>query len=290
MKTMVFIIIAGISALLLVSAACTKPGNDNSDLNMSYDSSGVKLEGRLLAHWQYDEFDTIARDKSGNGFNGVIHGDPVHYEGFSQGFNFDGKDDYLSIPGNQDPPPEEISSLETGSVSLWFNVDSIPLVDGIMPIFFFGSSDNCLNMFDASNQGIIIEVGHSPVHRQSKRLYFTLFMNGCSLPSLCYDTDFDLDEGSWYHFVAVVGDNYNTGYLNGRELKGRHYNFGNPSTSEFFADAPAKEALYIGKGYWDQRTVYFKGQIDDIRIYDKDLNDDEVRYLFSKRAPGSESL
>ncbi len=287
---MILIVIAGISALLLISASCTKPGNDNDDLSLAYDSGRVVLEGHLLAHWLYNELDTIAGDKSGNGFNGLIHGSPAHYEGFSPGFNFDGKDDYLSIPGDQSPPPAEISNLETGSISVWFKVDSIPLVDGIMPIFFFGSRDNCLNMFDASNQGLIIEVGHSPVHRRSKRLYFTLFMNGCSLPSLCYDTDFNLDEGSWYHFVAVVGENYNTGYLNGQELHRRHYNFGNPSTSEFFADAPAKEALYIGKGYWDQRTVFFKGQIDDIRIYDKDLNSDEVSYLFSQRASGPDKL
>lgn len=270
--------------ILLGPVSCTKNNQDPGD---SINLDKVNLNDHLVAHWLYNETETIAKDNSENKFNGKIFGSPEKYRGFTTAYNFDGKNDFIAVPDTNNAPPQQISSLTKGSISIWFKVDSIPVVDGIMPVFYYGSSDNCLNMFDASNQGLIIEVGHSPVHLGSKRLYFTLFMNGCTLPSLCFDTDFFLDENSWYHFVAVVGDNYNTGYLNGKELTGRHYNFGNDSTSEFFSDATAHEALYLGKGYWDTRTVFFKGQIDDVRIYNKDINRDEVKYLFSKRSAGT---
>lgn len=274
---------------MLISVSCIKPDQDNKNRNNAGNNlSDVNLDGHLIASWLFNGHNTVARDNSGNDLNGTIYGNPVKNESFTSSFTFDGKDDYISIPDKDSPPPEIISKLDKGSISLWFKVDSIPKDDGIMPIFYYGSRDNCLNMFDASNQGLVIEVGHSPVHYQSSRLYFTLFMKGCRLPTLCYDSNFNLEERIWYHFVAVVGEDYNTGYFNGKEMTKRYYNFGYPTSSDFFADSKAHEALYIGKGYWNQRTVFFKGQINDIRIYDKDINSAEARFLFNQGTFGPE--
>jgi hypothetical protein len=71
------------------------------------------------------------------------------------------------------------------------------------------------------------ELGHSPVHPASEFLYFTIWKNGCTVPSFCYDSNSEIPTGVWHHFVAVVGEDYNTGYLNGEEMTNRWYNFGN---------------------------------------------------------------
>ncbi len=84
----------------------------------------------------------------------------------------------------------------------------------------------------------------------------------------------------WHHYVAVVGDNFNTGYFDGVEMTGRRYNFGNSSDSQFFADAIAHEKMWLGKGHWDNTTQYFDGTIDELRIYDKALTSDEVLDLY----------
>jgi len=189
---------------------------------------------------------------------------------------------YISVQSGMNSPLSEMTYLGDGAISVWFKCKRIPTDFGIAPIFYYGSSDPCLNMFDASNQGLIIELGHSPVHRGSRRLYFTIFANGCTYPSLCFDSGIPLEEDAWYHFVAVVGPSFNTGYLNGEEMLSRHYNFGDAHYSQFFADAQSHETMWIGKGYWDGRLMEFEGQIEDVRVYPKPLGPQDARTLFSQ--------
>ena len=40
-----------------------------------------------------------------------------------------------------------------------------------------------------------------------------------------------------------VGDNFNTGYLDGVEMTGRRYSFGGPSYSQFFEDAVVHQKM-----------------------------------------------
>jgi hypothetical protein len=240
-----------------------------------------------IAHWKFDETSgNTAYDSSGNGYHGTVYGAQWTNGRVGGALKFDGDNDYVQITGNSDQFHENLQTVGKGSISLWFKCDYIPDVHGIAPMFYYGSLDPCNNMFDASNQGLIIELGHSPIHPGSKRLYFTIFADGCDYPSFCYDSWIPLHEGEWYHFVAVVGADYNTGYLNGVEMDDRHYNFGNSGYSQFFEDAVAHETSWIGKGYWDAKNtedpkVFFDGIIDDVRIYDEPLTSEEVEDLYS---------
>lgn len=189
----------------------------------------------------------------------------------------------MQIPDYFSVPPSHLASLGEGAISVWFKCDGMPADYEIMPIFYYGAYDPCLNMPDAANQGLIIEVGHSPIHPESKRIYFTIFANGCIFPSFCFDSSEAVTEGEWHHFVAVVGENYNTGYLDGQEMVNRNYNFGNSSYSQFFADVIKHEALWIGRGYWQGNAAFFDGAIDDIRVYNKPLSAQEVQGLYDNQ-------
>jgi hypothetical protein len=83
----------------------------------------------------------------------------------------------------------------------------------------------------------------------------------------------------------VVGSDFNTGYLNGELMFDRHYNFGNSSTTEFFADALAHETLWIGKGHWDNNDMFFDGAIDEVKIFDHALNQQEINTLYAEGNP-----
>ena len=207
--------------------------------------------------------------------------DPIASVGDLQNSQVD-LEDYIAVQGSMSSPVAGMASLGQGAISVWFQCKRIPTEDGIAPIFYYGSNNPCTNMFDAANQGLIIELGHSPVHRGSKRLYFTVFANGCTYPSLCFDSRMPLEENVWYHFVAVVGASFNTGYRKGEELAPRHYNFGNANDSQFFSAARDHTAMWVGQGYWDARLMRFEGQIQDVRIYREPLGSQDVRTLYSQ--------
>ncbi|NIO49611.1 MAG: hypothetical protein GTN73_09295 [Candidatus Aminicenantes bacterium] len=238
----------------------------------------------LLANWTFDEGNgNIIGDFSSYDKSGTVYGASWTKGAVNGALDFDGEDDYVQIPDYFSLPPSHLTSLGEGSISIWFKCDSIPTDYGIMPIFYYGAYDPCLNIPDAANQGLIIEVGHSPIHPESKRIYFTIFAEGCTFPSCCFDSSEDITEREWHHFVAVVGENYNTGYLDGQELINRNYNFGNSSYSQFFADVIKHETLWIGRGYWQGNTVFFDGTIDDIRVYNKPLSVQEVKELYNNQ-------
>lgn len=244
-------------------------------------SLAANSQDGLVAHWSFDEIsgDTII-DHSQYGNHGTNYGAESVQGIKGNALSFDGVDDYVRIPENWEAPPEVFADLGKGAISVWFKADHIPTDYGIAPILFYGAEEQC-DFFDAANQGLIIELGHSPIHYGSERLYFTIWKNGCTYPSFCYDSRDPVSTGEWHHFVAVVGEDYNTGYLDGVEMTDRRYNFGNEFFSQFFEDAVKHEKLWLGRGYWDRTTQYFEGAIDELRIYDKPLNTSEVLELYN---------
>ena len=270
---------AALLLVLFVVQACT-PENDPPPPKI------ISLSGHLVAHWSFDsDVGNEVMDMIDNNYPGTLHGTEKVNGPVQKAYNFDGLNDFIEINVDTLNPEHKLHLLDKGSISLWFNCDTIPQVDGIAPIFYYGSSDSCAEMPDAANQGIVIEIGHSPIHQGSKRLYFTVFADGCNYPPLCFDTNFPIEQDQWYHLVIVIGDNTNNGYINGFELIDRNYNFGNSSMSLFFSDAVKHDKIMIGRGFWDAKEVFFDGIIDDIRIYNKDITHEEVNYLFNLREP-----
>lgn len=238
-----------------------------------------------VAHWS---FDTLINDRfidhvSGE-LAGTAYGADLVSGAVGNALFFDGVFDYARVPADNQAPPAFLSKLSQGSVSLWFKVLEIPMSYGIRPIFYYGNEVAC-DFIDAANEGFIFEVGHSPIHYSSRRLYFTTWTNGCTFPTFCYDSWNPIDEGVWYHYVAIVGPNYNTGYLNGDLMIDRKYNFGDQNSHEFFAHARSREALWIGKGHWDTNDMYFKGSIDEIKIFDYPLSAAQVDSLYHEGVP-----
>lgn len=242
---------------------------------------GIAQTG-LVGHWSFDHSTTdIIKDETSFEHNGITNGAAkiAGVKGKALYFNGDGA--FAKIRGNGQNTPEVISELGEGSISLWFKAEYIPTEYGIAPIFYYGSTEKC-DFFDAANEGLIIEIGHSPIYEGNESLFFTIWKNGCTYPSFCYDSNQAIEIGKWYHFVAVVGENYNTGYLNGKEMTNRFYNFGDETYSQFFEDALAHEEMWLGKGHWDGTTQYFEGAIDELKIFNKALNDGEVKQLFNE--------
>jgi len=256
--------------------------------------SPPSIEEGLVGHWSFDQPQDKVIDRSTFQAHAEIKGNPKIIDGIvgKGALRLDGRNDYLEILQNR-KPPSHIQQLKTGSISLWFKAHDIPVGESISPILYYGNKNGCPDMFDASNEGLIIELAHGRVYPNAKGIFYTVFSNRCDYPSLCYDSHSDphlrhqkgiIEEDRWYHFVVVVGKNFNTGYLNGKEISFRHYNFNTPRASQFFADAISHERFWLGKGHWDHaQKTFFDGALDDVRIYNRPLNKNEVQKLYARK-------
>lgn len=252
------------------------------------------IDDFLVGHWAFEAKENLGLDSSTFSTDGIVRGNPKKAEGIigDGSLNLDGKGDYLEITKNGEIP-KHFQNLEFGSISIWFKARTIPKETSISPLFHYGNSNGCKNLKDASNEGLVIEIAHGKFSEKASGVYFTVYDKSCELPALCFDSHSDahledvkglIRENEWYHFVAIVGENYNTGFLNGEEIDFRNYNFSNAQASLFFANLISHEKMWIGKAFWDYaQETYFDGLIDDVRIYSVPLNEKEVKLLYSMK-------
>ncbi len=262
-------------------------------LFISSSTSSIADEA-LVGHWTFDDEVNMAFDNSRFESNAALKGNARQAIGvIGNGcLELDGKDDYLEIL-KSGKTPSQFHNLKQGSISIWFKARSIPKETSISPLLHYGNAKGCENMRDASNEGLVIEVAHGKIREESQGVYFTVYNNACELPTVCFDSHSEphledtkgiINQNKWYHFVVVVGKDYNTGYLNGEEITYRHYNFSDANASQFFGSSLSHDSMWFGKGFWDfGKETYFDGFIDDIRIYNIPLGEKQVTNLYDMR-------
>ena len=140
-------------------------------------------EPNIVAHWSLDG---NAKDKSSYQSHGKIYGDPQEVDGIIKGkaMDFNGND-YIEISVDGKNPPQ-LKELSVGSISLWFKARNWDKQTTILPILYYGRNDMCQEAFDATNGGMIIEVGHGGIF-PSQNLFFTLYDEPCEYPTMCSD-------------------------------------------------------------------------------------------------------
>lgn len=234
-----------------------------------------KRDKDIVAWWDFEKTPSgLVRNCVPGGQHGVNHG--AKWTGGA--LEFDGEDDCVSIGQYR-----KLASLATGSISVWFKIYSVRIGECVQPVFYFGDPDG-----GADNSSLIIELGHFWPDRKTTALYFTIFGVPGQKPTFCFDSNVDLELDTWYHFVAVVGEGFNTGYLNGVEMTDRNYNFGGPNDTVFFDDVVHLGTCTIGKGWFANfdNPCYFDGKIGDVRIYRRALNGDEVAEIYDEVRDG----
>ncbi len=238
-------------------------------------SPQIPYAGAVVAAWTFEEGkgDRI-RDVGPHGMDAVMR-DGAWTQGVrGTGVEFDGLGGHVAL---QSGTPSELSSLEEGTISLWFRFDDVPGTDTIHPLFYVGDG-----LGGPGNSELIIEVGHFGSKTQ---IYFTVVTNNEVIPQ-CFNSFEKLVPGELYHFAAVVdqlpGPNpnrgTNTGYLNGRELDPRHYRFGGKNMAHFLDDVVDPKETWFGRGYLSQvaEPQELDGLVDEVIVWDRPLTQAEV--------------
>mgnify|MGYP000710304452 FL=1 len=267
----------GAAALLALALSCA-PGTPSDQEALTAVPPGA-LGGPLhdpaglVAHWAFDEGSgTTIHDSSLSGIDLSLFGAKWVQGRVGGALAFDGGGDVAGLPGGV---PAALTDLDVGTVSLWFRFESIPGTNQIHPILHLGAGSGA-----PLQSAFVVEVGH---FETGTDLYFTILDRKGHL-ALCFDSGFDLSPAKWYHFAAVVGPDFNTGYLDGVELVDREYNAGDASTSKFVVDVVSPDVLWLGRGFLGKVTgpQEHHGAIDEVRFHSRPLTAAEVGELYAE--------
>ncbi len=216
----------------------------------------------LQAQYNLDEgMGTIAGDSSGNGNHGRINGGAKWTTGrYGGGLRFDGTNDYVSIPR---------SDHDEVSVCAWFKKNGN---DKARNDAVFGGYRNNSNVQLREGFDVRFASG-SP-----NTLDFVLMTQdgGGNRTQRVTRSNLGNSVGSWYHVTGTY--NKTTGkqrlYVNGQLVSTQTHPAGNTIV-------PLTKYPDIRIGYSRVNAGYFKGVIDDARIYNRALTDQEVLGVYT---------
>jgi len=232
-------------------------------------SAWADLSDGLVASYP---FSGNANDASGNGHDGTVYGAMLTTDRFgnaNSAFNFDGIDDYVSIPY------AAAFQLPVFTFAAWIS-PSIDLSSKTSAIVSRGED------FVSDEAAFLLGVAEesSPLVNGAYLMYED---NGDD--EHFFGTDYYPPAGSWTHVAATRLSNGQLNiYVNGNLLS--HWHSTSAPTTNCFQD------LVIG-AYWGSPTPYdqklkafFPGSIDEVRIYNRALSAEEIEELASDPVPG----
>ena len=205
----------------------------------------------LVGYYSFDYCD--ARDESGYNSDGILHGNPECWCGVKDdGLLLDGRDDYIEFEGIIN------RYFKTSDFTVSFYIR--PTGQSPFKTSLLSKKDSCgmYPQMDFVYDGVFNKVEVEV--RENEFLYY---------PGLSTS----LDSMQWKHIVLVRKGTEAFTYINGtlrqKSRKCRGVDISNDANLKF-GDGPC-----IGSG-----LRRFKGVVDEIKIFDKALSDEEVLHLY----------
>jgi len=205
----------------------------------------------LVGWWTLDEGSGLnVLDRSGYGNHGVLRGEPQWVIGYDGGaLEFDGVDDFVQVP--HDP----ILTVDNEvTVMAWINTSRHegPPGQGYQGIVAKGNSTRSYSFYTQS----------------AGTLHFSTTSEGAYVGSSS-STQVPLNE--WVHVAAQVLDGGHVYYINGE-------NAGTGGGGITLPGAADGDPVVIGRTQ-EGATRSFLGLIDDVRIYNRALTQDEIKQI-----------
>jgi len=212
------------------------------------------LDEGLVAYYSFNECD--ARDDTGNGSNGMLFGSPGCVCGVDDdALWLDGTNDFIEFHGKVN----RYFTTSDFTISFYFK----PAKYSVFRQSLLSKRVECdeYGMFD-----FLLDVNSKEV---STAVYES--------PDIYYrDISPDLDGTDWLHFALVREGRFARTYINGllrREAtRCSGVDISNDAVLSF-ADSPC-----LNNG----RTVRFKGALDELRVYDRALTEQEIGQLYAR--------
>lgn len=207
----------------------------------------INLDSGLVAYYP---FNGNANDESGNENNGVVNGATLTYDRFgipNKAYSFDGGDDIIKVDHNAMLCPSNIT------ISAWVKINKMQNFARIVDKYRF---------IDKSGYNLVLDQNTLRLAFDSWDLlnnqHFITANSQCQV-------------GIWYNITSCYDGNILKLYVNGK------------LENSDSCTTPVKQNsryLSIGDGFDDTNNFPFNGIIDDVRIYNRALNEDEILELY----------
>lgn len=213
---------------------------------------------KLIAHYP---FDNSTSDISGNKNDGKIFGGvTANVDRFGNpcgSLNFNGTDGYIEVPNSISLQSPVLSF----SATCWFKIENLPLLNGIRWLTLICKGNQTLESI--SNPQYRVQTFQSAFQSTiSINTDFTEYDNNFSKHLLTFD--------KWNFYALIYDGKFVKCYLNNIKIWEYAYNE---------ALTPNTESLHIGKDA-PGSLEFFCGSLDDLRIYNAPLNENELTQLY----------
>lgn len=235
----------------------------------------------LVGHWTFDEGEgSSTTDYSGNDRTGTLTTGHSNWgagtpEWTTDRYGNEAKALHFDEGANVEIPYSTALNPENMTISLWANADEVD------PIW----ANNYMLSLNRWN-------GYKFQLQSANKAFMTVKadVDGATDPAY-YDRDNEspeLPQGEWLHLAVTFGNGEMIFYVNGQEIKKWD---NTPGTAISIADAPVN--LTIGQDlptatysdseespYYVDWGGYFKGSLDEIRIYNKVLTPTQIASIY----------
>ena len=225
-------------------------------------TAGAGLNSGLVLYHDFDNPSaSVVVDQSCMGNHGVISGAVQTGLGACGGaYQFDGQNDEIAVPNRPSLNPTNEITL-----AAWFKClgpgtyNGIILLKGGTPHSGYDVGQYALIYFPNNSQGVQGKVAFS-IRRANDSWWRE------------YYSDAVLATGVWYHVVGTYKSGALDLYVNGEKARATE------SLTGPIKVYPGD--LYIGAEHAFPNNEYFKGYIDEVRVYDRCLSEIEVKQLY----------
>ncbi|NEO90758.1 MAG: hypothetical protein F6K56_11100, partial [Moorea sp. SIO3G5] len=207
------------------------------------------LQEGLVGHYP---FNGNAKDVSGNGHDGTVHGATLTSGRFGNGnsaYQFDGINDYIELPY----APDLKLTNHSFTVSAWVFINSFPSESDLRDLTILGTDEN------EKNNGLHLTI-------RKKKPYMGFYGNDTHGSTT-------IESGQWYCMTwrYDLTKQQQTIFINGNEDK----------TEAEHGHFQGEGGVNIGRS---QNHHNFNGKIDEVRIYERALSDEEIKQLAGNQA------
>lgn len=224
---------------------------------------GTSEDTSLVSYWNFDEDSGgVASDLSGNENDGTIHGAKLVDGRCGTALSFDGVDDYI-----------EVLTLEDSHTSDWTEEAWIKTTDLSAGVIM-------CKRHKGSQESLTLHIG-CWAGNNKKNNGLAYFSDDEANYEVGAVGTTNVADGKWHHLVGVRKSSNFYIYVDGNLESHNNINIGKFALNDIIST----DNWHIGhSGAWN---VYFNGIIDEVRIYNYALTEDEIKTSMLSRAVSS---